>query len=305
MKHTQQQNPTTELRRTQRCPRSSEWEPLLYDYAEGLADEQTRAAVEGHLASCAYCTAAMEDIRWMISALKSTAPEPREDLTKRVMARIRTEEEENGRVIAEALDARTGRILPDRTGTPLGRSVRRVSRMLGGIAAALVLVIGLVYLVPLLRSGSGAASSLSDILGEMQTDDGSFADGVFVGGRDETEAVTDAVGIGAVQGSKEPAVSDTVLIETPADGMPVILRITGLSAERLQTVLSGLLTADGAPLVVTQTDDGYLVSPLSAFESAHEALRAAYPELGIEIVRAQTRPASYTDDAFYIQISEP
>ena len=68
-------------------------------------------------------------------------------------------------------------------------------------------------------------------------------------------------------------------------------------------MLSLLTTADGDPVTVLHTEDGYLISPLSAFEEAQKLLAAAYPGLGMEIIRPQTVPESYTEDAFYIQIN--
>ena len=83
MKSTRRQNQISdsgrmpaEHRRPQPCIRAADWEPLLYDYAEGLTDRETAASVERHIAECDYCRGALEDIRWMMSALQTSVPEP-------------------------------------------------------------------------------------------------------------------------------------------------------------------------------------------------------------------------------------
>ena len=302
MKETRRQEmPMTESRKLHPCVRAADWEPLLYDYAEGLADRETAASVERHIAECAYCRGALEDIRWMISALQTSVPEPKSDLSARVMETIRAEEEEDGCVIAETVDTRTGRVL-----NPAGkRGFGAIVRTVGSIAAALVLVMGLLYVLPLLRAGSGASSGAQDVINEMQKEeDNRFSDGVFVGNTQETAAETEGSAFGAVPGNKTPASSDAPILETTEQGYPVILRMIGLSDARLRDVLSGVTAADGTPVTVTKTADGYLVSPLSAFEEVQAQLHAAYPALGIEIIRAESVPESYHADAFYIQNSE-
>lgn len=278
---------TSETGTAGRCDRAAEWEPLLYDFAEGLTDEKTGQEIKRHIAECAYCRGALEDIRWMTAALRESAPEPKTDISARVMDVIRAEEESDGRIVTQAVDVRTGRVL---SSPKEKRGIRVVLRTVSGIAAAMLVVLGLMLVVPLLRAGSGTASGTQDILGEMQSgEDDRFSGGVFVG--------------------CDPAMTaETVSAETgteiiPAETQnPVILRIVGLSEERLVTVLSDLTAADGTPATFTKTRDGYLVAPLSAFETAQGKLHAAYPALGIEIVRAEETPQSYTEDAFYIQI---
>ena len=311
MKSTRRQNQISdsgrmpaEHRRPQPCIRAADWEPLLYDYAEGLADRETAASVERHIAECDYCRGALEDIRWMMSALQTSVPEPQNDVVSRVMKTVCAEEEEHGRVIAETVDTRTGRVLssPDQR-----RGVRRLLRTVGSLAAALVIVIGLIYVLPLLKSGSGASSGAQDVIREMQdSEESSFSGGAFVGSTPTTEAAeTEADAFGAVTGNKSPAVSEPVLEQTPENRYPIVLRIIGLSDAQLRDALSALTAADGTPITVRETADGYLISPLSAFETAQQQLHAVYPAFGIEIVRAETVPESYTDDAFYIQIREP
>lgn len=310
MKSTRRQNQISdsgrmpaEHRRPQPCIRAADWEPLLYDYAEGLADRETAASVERHIAECDYCRGALEDIRWMMSALQTSVPEPQNDVVSRVMKTVRAEEEEHGHVIAETVDTRTGRVL---SSPNQRRGVRRLLRTVGSLAAALVIVIGLIYVLPLLKSGSGASSGVQDVIREMQdSEESSFSGGVFVGGTPTETAETEADAFGAVTGNKSPAVSEPVLEQTPETRYPILLRIIGLSDAQLLDVLSALTAADGTPVTVRETSDGYLISPLSAFETAQQQLHAAYPALGIEIVRAETVPESYTEDSFYIQIREP
>ncbi len=280
----------SEKGRGSRCDRAAEWELLLYDFAEGLTDEKTGQEVQRHLAECAYCRGALEDIRWMTSALRTSVPEPKTDLSARVMDTIREDEESGGRIVAQAIDVRTGRVLAAPT-EPHG--THRLIRIVSGIAAVFLLVIGLIYVVPLLRTGSGAASGTQDILGEMQSGEGDrFSGGVFIGDIPQT---TEDTAYDASVDKSDPQQA----------GMPVILRITGLTEAQLSAELSALTAADGTRITVTETGDGYLVSPLSAFEAAQACLQAAYPMMGIEIVRAETVPDSYTADAFYIQIDEP
>ncbi len=278
------------------CDRAAEWEPLLYDFADGLTDVQTGQAVQRHTAECAYCRGALEDIRWMTSALRESVTEPKYDISARVMEVVRTkknlraEEETSGRIVTQTVDARTGRVTANASGK---RGIRGVMRTLGGIAAAVLLAAGLMYAVPWLRMGIGTASGTPDILGEMQScEESRFSDGVFVGDPVLTTAETAA-------GS---AVSETVLTENQ---YPVILYVPGLTGEQILSALSSLTAADGTPAEITKTADGYLVSPLHAFEEAQALLIQTYPGHEIEIFRAEIIPDSDTGDAFYIQTDDP
>ena len=304
MKQTHRQNrewnggmaSTPETGRERRCDRAAEWEVLLYDYAEGLTDEGTGLAVERHIAECAYCRAALGDIRWMTSALRESVPEPQTDISARVMEVIREKkdsraaDESGGRIVAQVLDARTGRVTEDLTHR---RGIRGVIRTLGGIAAAVLLIVGMMYAIPLLRAGGGTASGTPDILEQMQScEDDRFSDGVFVGAPTQTTAET---------------ASDTQVRVTAAeeDPYPVILRIAGLTAEQVMAALDTLTASDGTPAHIEKTADGCMVTPLHAFERAQALLSQAYPGYGIEIIRAETIPDTDTGDAFYIQTDDP
>ncbi len=296
MKQTQRQNgdwssmkPSTDRVRGKRCDRAAEWEVLLYDFAEELTDEKTTKTVRDHIAECEYCRGALEDIRFMTAALRESVPEPKADISARVMAAIRAEEESDGHMVLQTIDAQTGRVLSN-TDTGKKHGIRRIARVVSGIAAVILVVFGLVYVLPLLRMGAGTAAGTQEILGEMQSgEDDRFSGGVFVGSTTQT--------------TEEPTADEPLMTETVQQRLPVVLRIAGLSDERLWDVLSVLTTADGDPVTVLRTEDGYLISPLSAFEEAQKLLAAAYPELGVEIIRAETMPDSYTEDAFYIQIN--
>ena len=257
--------------RGQRCDRAAEWEPLLYDFAEGLTDEKTGAAVKEHLAGCTYCRGALEDIRWMRTALRESVPEPKTDLTARVMKTIRAEEESGGRVVTETLDARTGRVITSRGGK---HSLHRIVRAVSCIAAAVLVVLGLLYVLPLLRMGGGTASGTQDILGEMQSgEDARFSDGVFVGSTPQTEQRT-------------------------------ILLVSGTTESALAALLSQLTAAeDGTAITVTETDDGYLLTPLSALSQVSAILESA--GLRVTLDGAAAAAASDDGDAFYVRILEP
>ena len=251
---------TSDQRRLQPCDRAAEWEPLLYDYAEGLADDASRTEVRRHLAQCAYCRGALEDIRWMVSALQTSVPEPKTDISSRVMEAIRAEEEQNGRVITETVDVRTGRVLSDSSEE---RGVHRILRTLGGIAAAVVLVFGLMYVLPFLRTESGAASGTQDILYEFQTGaDGSFIGGVFVGNPSETGSEN---GTGEWYG--ETSASE-------ASRQIAVIRVKGADRERVMQLLQSL-TDGGKPVTVFSSEDGFFVSPQSVMAEAMEMLQDA------------------------------
>lgn len=276
------------------CTRASEWEPLLYDYAEGLCDGETRAAVRGHLTSCAYCSSALEDIRWMMTALQESAPEPPAGLHTRVMDAVRAEDAGCGRIITETVDVRTGRVLDEPR-----FSLSRMTRMIGGIAAAVVVVIGLMMLLPLMRRTG--ASTTPEILGELQEGDrGTFSDGVFIGTESEQPQETEANGFGVIPGVREP-------IETAAEIVhryPVVITVDGAEKQQILSLLSGLMTSDGTVAVLTEADDGILVSPLSVYEAAVDRLEAA--DLAADVsVRNGSSEDDTQQDAFYIQIREP
>lgn len=231
--------------RLQPCDRAADWEPLLYDYAEGLADEETGAAVQRHLEECPYCRGALADIQWMTSALKASVPEPKTDLSARVMETIRAQEDINGRVFTEQIDARTGRTLSSPSDE---HRIRRLINTVGYLAASLLLVIGLFYAVPLLRMRSGAASGTQEILHEQQS---------------ETPIVL------LVSGMRESELASLLsqLVVTP-DGYSITVTETddGFWLEPLSALIQVTAMLESEGLQVTETEDSSAASvPDDAF----------------------------------------
>ena len=290
----------TEVPPASPCADAQAWESVFYDCAEGLADQDTAAAAERHIAECAYCRARFADIRMMAAALKSSVPEPKPGLHSRIMNAVAAEEEQNGRVITETVDLRTGRVLSGLTGR------RGLLSTVSGIAAALIVVIGLVYLLPFLRAGSGTASGAQEIIGEMQETDGSqFSDGVFVGTSSPADAADTAgtapegSSFGAIPGHKSPAQAETAAVQR----CPVVLEVWGADRAEILRLLTPLAASDPAA-ELTEEADGILVSPLPLYKEAAAMLDAA--DLTVVISEAGTPLADGTlDDAFYIQIREP
>ena len=276
------------------CSRAEHWELLLYEYAEEQASPQTRTAVENHIRECAYCRGALADIRFMMAALHTAAPEPTEDLTARVMKSIRREEEENGRVTAQAVDADTGRVL-----SAPGSRIAGIARLLGGIAAVLALVLGLRILSPLMSGGTSGAAS--DVIGELQNQtagSGTFADGVFYASADAADtaaaAETDgeADGFAAVPSSKDRAESDDTVVSFVTEELiaeealhySAYIYVDKASwnaacdilTDPAEYALYAGLTAETAAEITVAVYDGYLtVAPASAFETVTAALHAA------------------------------
>ena len=120
------------------------------------------------------------------------------------MQAVSSEEDANGRVFTETVDLRTGRVL---SGLPQKRGL---AGAIGGIAAAFVLVIGLLYLTPFLSVSSGASTGAQEIIGEMQETAGNpFSDGVFVGST-EPGGTQDYYG--------KPSTTEAVADETTGEG---------------------------------------------------------------------------------------
>ncbi|MBR5870813.1 MAG: zf-HC2 domain-containing protein [Clostridia bacterium] len=291
MKETNRQNAVSDRlgQRTAVCPEGMEWEPLLYDLAEGLCDAQTAADTEAHLAACPACRASYAEIRRTVSVLRASAPTPMPGLQARIMERIEEEDEDNGRVVCETVDMRTGRVVA----VPHTQRIRRLVRMLGGIAAVLVLAIGLYCLIPFLPRSSGATSGVQDIIGSLQVgSDNHFSDGVFVGTPKETAAADSML---VVPEHNAPSVTETAIQQ-----YAVVFDVYGADAAEVLSLLAPL--ADDDPSVrVTAYADGILVSPLSVWRTAASLLDAE--NLTVVIEEGQT--ASDGNDAFYIMIREP
>lgn len=234
------------------CDRAADWEPLLYDYAEGLIDKETGAAVQRHLEECPYCRGAFADIQWMTSALKASVPEPKTDLGARVMETIRVQEDINGRAFTEQIDAQTGQVLSSPSDK---RGIRHLVNAVGYAAAVLLLVIGLFYVVPLLRVGSGTSSA----------------------------------------GTQE-------ILHEPQSEMNVVLLVSGMPETELASLLSQLVvTPDGYSITVTDTDDGFLLAPLSALAQVTAMLESE----GLQVTETEDRSAAViAEDAFFIRMQQ-
>ena len=276
------------------CGDASEWEPLLYDHAKGLTDQKTAAAVERHLAECADCRRAYAEIRRTLAVLSASAPTPAHSMKAQIMDRIREEEEDCGRVVWETVDMRTGRVV---SSLSQKRGIRRAVQALGGIAAVMVIAVGLLCLLPFLRTSGGAASSeVPDIIGGMQVgSESSFNDGVFVGNAKDTDAQGNE-GYGAVPGHRGPSVTEQLQVQQYA----VVLDVSGADKAELLLLLAPL-AAEDSHVTLTEDEGGIAVSPLSAYESAAALLEAA--ELAVVVSAAAE--GGDENGAFYIRIREP
>lgn len=118
------------------CKEARFWEPKLYDYADGSCTDEEKRAVEEHLAACPACRENLSGIRWMMAALKESVPDPERDIAGAVAEKIRTGQTGHEKVLR-----------PINPSSP-----RRWVKIAGGIAAALVLTVGLISLAPILTS---------------------------------------------------------------------------------------------------------------------------------------------------------
>ena len=123
------------------CKEARFWEPKLYDYAEDSCTDEEKIAVEAHLASCPACRENLSGIRWMLAALKESVPDPERDIAGAVAEKIRTGQTGREKVLRPAALS----------------SPRRWVKIAGGIAAALVLTVGLVSIAPVFFSSSDNA----------------------------------------------------------------------------------------------------------------------------------------------------
>ncbi len=259
------------------CSDAGYWEPRLYAYAENEAPPEERAATEAHLKQCAYCKAQLDDILFMIDALRTEPPAMPDTLHDDIMRRVRATED------IPAADKNS----PAPGETPLITMVRRQKatekkqariRLIGGLAAACVIAVGIWQLLPML-SGIAAAGSgeASKVLTDMQTQeagDGSFIGGVFVGDTpppteghkspettpETTEEDANDSILGSIfsifsQKSEHATTAESV---TEAENAPAVIVSAAASAEaRIRDVLDTL--SDDGILTYTETDGTYLV----------------------------------------------
>lgn len=123
------------------CAEARFWESRLFDYADGCCTAEEAASVEAHLAGCAACRTTLAEIRRMSEALKDCVPDPGEALTGAVMAAIGAAQ--TGACTTEPAEHPEPR--PAERSRRLGYGIR----LAGGIAAAFLLTVGVIRLVPL------------------------------------------------------------------------------------------------------------------------------------------------------------
>lgn len=72
---------------------NDQWTDRLSDYIDGELDNEQRAALEAHLATCGDCRATLEDLRRVVGRAKSLADRaPRTDLWRGIAEQIRREQ---------------------------------------------------------------------------------------------------------------------------------------------------------------------------------------------------------------------
>ena len=279
------------------CSRADVWEPLLYDYAEGVADKDTCASVEAHLARCPACRASLADIRFMMEAMSESLPAPKQDITARVMERIRAEEEDLGVVLSQPLDAVTGKPIRQKQS-----AMRRVTRLFGGIAAVFVLAIGLVWLLPLLgEMNSGAATGPQDALHEIwgSTESEFPTESTCGSNTVETDAVLEEPGdgFGVLPGIKDSAETTMELLQPFTVSVLTVLSEDGVDADFIRQVLASV-----SVLTFEWDEDGFAVTPVSAVDTVKTALERE--GLCVTVTETDTEDKTLAD-AFYVQIREP
>ncbi len=168
------------------------WEGRLYAYAEGEAPPDMREAVEEHVRTCAYCKTQLEDIQYMIRALRTETPTVPASLHTDIMEAVEDAEKPEER---PQKPVESPRRTENAAETPLASMVRTQTakrkkeariRLIGGLAAACVIAVGVGRLLPLLPAMRGTGADTGDaskVLTDLGgTGDGTFVDGVFVGG---------------------------------------------------------------------------------------------------------------------------
>lgn len=71
------------------CEKSGQWEPYLYEYAEGMADDAVKAAVEEHVTTCDLCRRTLTEITEMLFLLREANTAPQQEQIPVPPARIR------------------------------------------------------------------------------------------------------------------------------------------------------------------------------------------------------------------------
>ena len=140
-----------------RCPDNGYWEPLLYDYIDGIQDENARAAVDKHLSVCPYCRGELEKLRQMRGALRAFGAETESvSVYDKVMGTVMAEAAERKREILPQEPEEERILVPKEEKPPIRKYLLRA----GGIAALFLCVVGLWLVTPALtRQTAGKAPS--------------------------------------------------------------------------------------------------------------------------------------------------
>ena len=84
--------------------------------------------------------------------------------------------------------------------------------------------------------------------------------------------------------------------------MNVVLLVSGMPETELASLLSQLVvTPDGYSITVTDTDDGFLLAPLSALAQVTAMLESE----GLQVTETEDRSAAViAEDAFFIRMQQ-
>ncbi|MBP3919525.1 MAG: zf-HC2 domain-containing protein [Clostridia bacterium] len=88
LQHTKEVCGTPPAKRSACCEKAGEWELYLYEYAEGMADDAVKAAVEEHVTTCDSCRRTLTEITEMLFLLRE-APAAQQEQTLEPPAHIR------------------------------------------------------------------------------------------------------------------------------------------------------------------------------------------------------------------------
>ncbi len=242
-----------------KCRDAAYYEGCLYAYAENEAPPEIRAEVEAHVKECAYCRSQLDDILFMIHALREDAPAVPDQLHAHIMHGIH----------AEISDRQTKTAAPTNGEKPFAFMAKKQKqseqrqariRLIGGLAAACVIALGLWQILPFLAAGSGAASGdAAKVLSDMQsheTGEGDFVGGVFVGGDPADN------GTGASPTQSNPP--DTAAVEAEATVLDAIWSIFSGGSDRheIETETKEVQQAPGMTLTVAKSAESRLFEVL-------------------------------------------
>ncbi|GLZ46690.1 hypothetical protein Acsp06_28750 [Actinomycetospora sp. NBRC 106375] len=134
-----------------------------------LEPDEDRALL-AHLPHCAVCRRALAEAREVVAALGAAVPavDPPPDLGRRVLAAARAEPGPPARPVPHRSASAPAPATPDADGTP-APSVRRrrLLTVVGGLAAAVVLGVGLVVAGAVLPTQEGRSDDPTAVLGQQ------------------------------------------------------------------------------------------------------------------------------------------